>query len=45
MKKPVGRPELFPGEETIIIRVKCPKSKEKEMKADIKEVQEKYKNL
>lgn len=44
-KKIVGRKELYPGHETYSLRVIIRKDKKKEMKAEIKAVQDKYKSL
>jgi hypothetical protein len=40
-----GRKPLYGGKETVLMRVLIRKDKEKEMKSEIKAVQEKYKSV
>lgn len=40
-----GRKRLYGDKETVLMRVLIRKDKEKEMRAEIKSVQDKYKNL
>lgn len=40
-----GRKRLYGDKETVLMRVLIRKDKEQEMKAEIKEVQDKYKKL